>query len=239
LKVPVSLIGPNGWENGLSPEALGQIKTLQIQKRQELGRDEALLEELKKIPESELAQALPTAVPDPLLNSLLEQSALADQNLLAAGKDYGPEHLEAVKARARVEDLRARIKQRTSGILLGLTKRVEAMRAGMARLEAELEEAAVNDAARAEQIRPYLEKRRELEDLTQFRKVLTMKIAAESVTPPTKPEVQIVDRAVTPYRPSAPNRPRAAALILAGLLLDLGGFLMLRGPRSLNPEPRI
>jgi len=135
-----------------------------------------------------------------------------------------------------VEDLRAKIKERTSGIMIGLSKRVEAMKGGMSRLEDELEATALIDRARAEQIRPYMEKRRELEDLERFRQVLRMKIAAESVTAPGMPEVQMVDRAVTPYRPSTPNRPRAAALILAGLLLDLGGFLMLRGQKPLRNE---
>jgi len=42
--------------------------------------------------------ALPTAAPDTLLSSLLEQLNMAEQKLVIVQKDYGQEHPEVIKA---------------------------------------------------------------------------------------------------------------------------------------------
>jgi hypothetical protein len=40
--------------------------------------------------------------------------------------------------------------------------------------------------------------------------------------------VEIMDAAMTPFRPVYPDRPKAAALIVLGILLDFAGLRMMR-----------
>jgi len=130
-----------------------------------------------------------------------------------------------MKASSRVEDLHNKIKERVNGIMLGLDKRVQALKAGLDKLEGEVQEATTNDIARAEQTRPYFEKKRELEDLSRFRQILGMKIASENidVALPKSTMVQIVDPAEEGLRPVRPNKPLNIALgIVIGLVVGVG-----------------
>jgi hypothetical protein len=57
-----------------------------------------------------------------------------------------------------------------------------------------------------------------------------MKIDSEKIDQslPKSMLVEITDQAAVPFRPISPNRPRAAALIILGVLIDLFGLRMLK-----------
>jgi len=225
LKVPDSVANADAPSMLMTAETLRRIESLRIESKYQFGREETLLNELKKLSPDDLVQTLPTAAPDGLLNSLLEQKTLAEQSLLTVRKDYGPEHAETIKASSRVEDLHTKIKDRVNGIMLGLDKRVQALKAGLDKLEGEVLEATTNDIAKAEQTRPYFEKKRELEDLARFRQILGMKIASENidVALPKSTMVQIVDQAEEGLRPVRPNKPLNIALgVVIGLVVGVG-----------------
>ena len=88
-----------------------------------------------------------------------------------------------------------------------------------------------NTNALAEQ--PYWEKKRNLEDMMEFHKLLAAKIAAEESDIATSKfsPVQIVDVAEPPKFPASPNRWLGAALLAIGLFPTLGGFLFLKSSR--------
>jgi uncharacterized protein involved in exopolysaccharide biosynthesis len=93
-----------------------------------------------------------------------------------------------------------------------------------------------NAAARAlaEQEQPYWEKKRDLENMLTFHKLLAVKIAlveSDIATQKFFPLVQIVDIAEPPKFPASPNRWLGAALLAIGLFPTLGGFLFLKSSR--------
>ena len=193
-----------------------------------------------KVGPGEFAQVIPTAFQDSLLSSLLEQVTLADQRLISANQDLGSKNSEVVKITAQVEDLRTKVTNRVQGILLGLDAKLESAKQGLKHLEEAINKATQTDIARAEETRPYFEARRKLDELQRFSQVLYMKVASEQVDQslPKTTAVELVERAVPPIRPISPNRPRAAALMLLGIIFDLAGFRILKGKPELDRIPR-
>jgi uncharacterized protein involved in exopolysaccharide biosynthesis/beta-lactamase regulating signal transducer with metallopeptidase domain len=239
LNIPDSIANSDAPTMLLTAETLHNVERLRIESKAELGRLEALVASLKQLgsnvgPER-LAQAMPSAMPDPLLLSLLEQLNLAQQRLLTVRKEFGEQHLEVVKAKSIVEDLEAKIKVRTGGIMDGLDARIASLRRGLTDLQQEVETAKKEDIELANTSHAYFEAKRNLEELQRFRQLLSMKIASEKieVALPRIGQVEIVDTAIPPLRASTPNRPRATALLMLGLLLEVVGLMLLKDrPRT-------
>ena len=124
--------------------------------------------------------------------------------------------------------------------MLGLEARVLSLSTSLDSFNQGVAQATTNDAVEASRTRPYYEAKRNLQDLQHFRQILDMKIASEKIDgnlPNTRP-VEIVDRAVPPLRPISPNLPRALAVIVVGILLDIAGLLMFNGLPRLESKPR-
>jgi capsular exopolysaccharide synthesis family protein len=209
----------------MSSDTLRRIENLRIESEAQYVGERTLLENLKQFPLEKLVHVLPTAAPDNLLSSYLEQLAMAQQRLIIVRKDYGPDHAEAIKAASQVEDLNHKIKERVEGILVGLTSHVESLKQRLDTFVAEVQKAQSNDLAKVEEARPYFEKKRELEELIRFRQILYMKIASEKIDTelPKTSMVKIVDNAVVGTRPVRPNKPLNIALgIIIGLVVGVG-----------------
>jgi uncharacterized protein involved in exopolysaccharide biosynthesis/Zn-dependent protease with chaperone function len=227
----------------MTADTLRKLEGIRIESKSEYSRQVALLDRLKALgaergPEG-VAQAIPTAAPDVVLNSFLEKLGTLEQQLVGLKKNFGPGHAEVVKCQAMIEDLHNKIKTRVEGIMLGLNARVFALSNSLANLDVEVEKATTNDVARANQSRPYFEAKRNLEELQRFRQILDMKISNEKidVEMPKTMMVQIVDRAVPSLRPASPNLGRALALIVLGVLLDIAGLVLLRGRSQTDSLP--
>lgn len=231
LKIPDAVAMESAPSPRISAEALRKLEALRIETKAELVRQSSLLERLKALKFEDLTQVLPTTVQDSLLTSFLEQQALAEQGRVVRLKDYGPQHAEVVKLNAQLHDLQEKIKNRVAGILLALDGKVASLKDDLENLQQEVEKAVAEDIEKAKQLRPYFEKKRELEEMQRFRQFLTMKIASEQIDQnlPKSTVVEIMDAAVPALRATSPNRPRATALIGLGLLMDLAGLVMVRG----------
>lgn len=209
----------------MSAETLRRLEGLRIESQAEYVRAETMLNKLKELSPDELEQALPTANQDVLLGSFLEQLNLAEQQLITLQKEYGPEHSEVIKVRARVADLQDKVKKRVKGILLGLSARVTSLKEGLDNLTQEVENAKQKDIETAKTSRPYFEAKRRLDDLQRFRQSLNMKIFMEQtdVGLPKTSMVEIVDRAIPGKRPVKPNKPLNIALgVIIGLVVGIG-----------------
>jgi len=244
LNISDAMASAEGPAPLMTADTLRKRESVRIDSKAGYTRDHTLLEQLQSLrkefgPEG-VAQAIPTAAPDSLLISLLEQLNLIEQKLATLRKDFGPEHAEVVKCQAMADDLHAKIKSRVDGIMLGLEARVLSLSNSLDNLNQEVAQAATNDIAQANRTRPYFEAKRNLEELRRFRQVLDMKIANEKIEVafPRTMMVEIVDRAVPALRPVFPNLPRALALIALGVLLDIAGLLMLKGRPQMGSEPR-
>jgi capsular exopolysaccharide synthesis family protein len=172
-----------------------------------------------------LEQVLPTAAPDQKLSSLLEQKNMAEQRLIAVQKDFGDKLAETVKAHELLEDLNRKVSEAVNGIMVGLRVRVDSLQKRVENMKAEVQIAQSNDIVKMEESRPYFEKKRELEELQQLRRILNMRTASEKIDTelPKTAMVQIVNNAVAGTRPVRPNKPLNIALgIIIGLVVGVG-----------------
>jgi len=233
LRVKLNISDQMASGEGPSPlmtaDTLRKLEALRIESKAEYVRQVTLLERLKGLGKElgleNLAQAIPSAVADSLLNSLLEQLTVVEQQLVAREKQYGPLNVEVISSKALVEDLHGKIKSRVSGIMLGLDARVLSLSTSLANLENEVALATTNDIKRANDSRPYFEAKRSLEELQRFRQILDMKIASENIDMelPKTMMVEIVDQATPGLRPVRPNKPLNIALgIIIGLVVGVG-----------------
>lgn len=213
----------------MTSETLRKVEAQRIEQKAELDRQETLLKKLKehldKLGPEGLAQMLPTAVQDGLLQDLLQQLSYADLKLVAASKDYGLEHPEVLKAKEQVQILHQKITERVKGIMNALDARVDGLRTSLANMQKAVEDAQSEDLAKAAESRPYFEKKRELEELQRFRQLLMVKIASEriDVALPRTTMVAIIDKATPALRPAKPNKPLNIALgIIIGLVVGVG-----------------
>jgi capsular exopolysaccharide synthesis family protein len=229
LNVSDAIANGEGPSPLMTAETLRKLESLRIESKAEYVRQSTLLEYLKVLgkdrgPEG-LAQAIPSAAPDPQLSSLLDQLTMAGQRSVVVEKDYGPKSAEVIKAKALVDDLHNRITNRVDGIILGLDARVLSLSNSLANLENEVALATTNDVVRANQTRPYFQAKRELEELQRFRQILDWKIASEKIDVdlPKTMMVEIVDKAVPGLRPVRPNKSLNIALgIIIGLVVGVG-----------------
>src|SRR5205085_3908832 len=128
LQIPDSFVNADTPTMLMSAETLHKIESLRIESKADLDRQETMLNQLKSLNPQQLVQAMPTAVQDPNLNSLLEQLNIAEQGLVIKKKEFGPEHSEIIKTISQIEDLKEKIKNRVDGILFSLDAKVAALR---------------------------------------------------------------------------------------------------------------
>lgn len=243
LNIPDVTASAEGPAPLMTADIMRKLESLRIESKVEYDRQATLLAHLKALrtelgPER-MAQAIPTAVPDTVLSAFLEKRGNAEQQLASLSKEFGPQHSEVIKVQSQIEDLRSKIKDRVDGILLGLNAKVLSLSNSLDNLNQAVSQAATNDVAQASRSQPYFEAKRNLDELQRFRQVLEMKIASEKidVALPKSSLVEIVDRAVPSLRPNSPNLALALALIVLGILLDIGGLLTLKGGSRLGSLP--
>lgn len=223
----ISDLDPSGLSStpSIDAETVRRIQATQIEKKTTLiGREEILLK-LKALPPDELLQVLPRTMQDPILTELINQFNLADQRLATLRKDLGEAHPEFIRAQSQVDDLKQKINKSVAGSMTALETMKASSRAEVAQLDKTLEEAKKTDIERAEKSRTYFDKKRELENLLGFRRILEMKIAAEKIDVqlPKTMMVEIMDRAVAGLRPVRPNKPLNISLgIIIGLVVGVG-----------------
>ena len=225
--------GDGNLVSGSGPE--GKVRALRIEAEAQLTREETLLEGLKLLPPERLPQALPTAVSDALLISLLEQNNLAEQKLLLVQKEFGAQHPEVIKAVSQRDDLLRKTQQRVDGILLGLETKVNSLKQNLERLQKQAASLQETELERIRARRPYLKAKRELEELQRGSETINANLAAalDQMTS-SAGSVEIIEVAMVPIRPGSPNRPRATACILLGILLNVLGLVMLRNKPDLT-----
>jgi uncharacterized protein involved in exopolysaccharide biosynthesis/beta-lactamase regulating signal transducer with metallopeptidase domain len=243
MQIPEAMVNADGPTTLLTAESLRRIEGLRIDSQARLVEQETLLSRLQSLRATleplSMAEVIPSASQDSLLQALLEQSSLVDQNLAAARVEHGPEHPQVIKAAALVDDLHKKIQSRVDAFFLGMQAKVDSLKVGLKTLEDRLAEARSADIKIASLTQPYFQAKRELEEKKQFQHVLYMKLASEKVDASLpRSVVEIVDRAVAPPYPVSPNRPAAGLLILLGFLMGLAGLLLMkRSSVSLTSSP--
>jgi capsular exopolysaccharide synthesis family protein len=210
----------------LESETVRRMEALRIEAKSQYEAEAKLLEQLKSVPRDQLPQVLSAAMrDDPQLTELLQSLNLAEQTLIQLRRDYADEHPTVVTVRKQIEDLKRKITNRVDGLLLGLEVRVASLKERLDSIVAEFEEARRKDIEKVEKSRPYFEKKRELENLIAFQRVLENKLKAEriDVDLPKTAMVTIVEQAQPGLRPVQPKKGLNIALgVIFGLVVGVG-----------------
>jgi succinoglycan biosynthesis transport protein ExoP len=209
----------------LEADTVRRIQAAQLESKQRLIGLETTLQKLNGLPEDELRQVLPRMMQDQILTELISQLNLVEQQLVRNSKDLGPEHPDVIRTRSQVADLKKKIDDGVKAIMTSLETKVASAKAEEEALAKSLEEAKQTDLAKQSASREYFDKKRELESLIGFRRILEMKIASEKIDVelPKTMMVEITDRAVPSLRPVRPNKPLNIFLgIVIGLVVGVG-----------------
>jgi succinoglycan biosynthesis transport protein ExoP len=225
LKIPDSMANGDGPTMLMTAETLRKIAAMRLEDSEQYAKEETLLSSLTNLTKAQLEQALPGAVPDTLLSTLLQDRLAAQQRQVTLMKEFGAENPEIIKVNSLLEDLNRQVSDRVDGILLGLSEKVNSLKKGLEKIELEEKNALSNDIATARTSQPYFDAKHKLEELTRFSQALSMKIASESIeaAQPKGTMVELMDPAMPGNRPVRPNKPLNIALgIIIGLVVGVG-----------------
>jgi uncharacterized protein involved in exopolysaccharide biosynthesis len=208
----------------MEPDTLHRFQTQLAESSTRANELRLSLAKLKSLTKDELKQVLPRTRPDPLLTELISQLNVAELTLVGLEKTNSPDHPQYVRVHDQVTALNKKVDESVAGAMTALANQLEVAEEGVAMMRKQLEEAKRNDIAKAETSRPYYDKKRELEELTSFARILDTKLASEKIEMalPKNSLVELMDRAVAGLRPVRPNKPlNIACGVVGGLLLAL------------------
>jgi beta-lactamase regulating signal transducer with metallopeptidase domain len=154
-----------------------QLETLRVEAMAEFTRVDTLYSYLTNLPRSELKKAIPTVVPDSVLSGLQSRQAEAEQKLAELTESYGKEHPDVKRTRSLLETINRQIEERFEGLVAGLRAKRESEKAALGILQT-YQQKSIETAI---QRRPYLQARRDLENLQYIREKLIMRIMQEKI----------------------------------------------------------
>ncbi|HWF19283.1 MAG TPA: Wzz/FepE/Etk N-terminal domain-containing protein, partial [Verrucomicrobiae bacterium] len=223
----VEMGDPNATGAGASidPINVQHYNSIKIEAETSYVKEEKVLSKLKDLSPEELRQTIPTAAPDSILGTLLQDLNSAEDQLVTMRSDYGDQHPQVLRLMKLRDRLNHDIDERVSGILKGMEAKVAAAKAVVQYTEDKLYEAKTNDIARAEIGRPYYMAKVDLERLRKFRDVLALRTFQETVDikMPKTMMVDLIEHAEAGARPVRPNKPLNIFLgIVIGLVVGVG-----------------
>jgi uncharacterized protein involved in exopolysaccharide biosynthesis len=210
---------------------------------------ESQLNQLKAMGPIRLRDTLPTVTEDVMLSDLLNKLHQAQQTYVTLTNDYALTDLHVTRVQSTKDELNDEIDHLVAGIMAGLDSEVAAKRAAVDSLQASVAELVQKKESNSKPTRenqPYFEAKRNLEQLMDFQKLLTAKIASEKLESEfsTTSLVQITDLAMPGHYPVRPNKPlnimlgTIAGLFLGGVCGSLAALMAQRlGRRS--PKPAV
>jgi polysaccharide biosynthesis transport protein len=215
-------VGPG---SSLDPINVQHYNSVKIEAETSYVKEETVLSKLKELSPEELRQAIPTAAPDGILGTLLQNLNQTEDELVTMRSDYGEQHPQVVRLMKLRDQLNHDIDERVSGILKGMETKVAAAKAVAQNADDKLFDAKTNDIARAETGRPYYIAKADLDRLRKFRDLLQVRTFQENVEimMPKSTMVEVIEHAEPGSRPVRPNKPLNIFLgIVIGLVVGVG-----------------
>jgi capsular exopolysaccharide synthesis family protein len=209
----------------LEPETVRGIEHERISLEARASSFETLYNELKSKSLQQLAQAIPTAVPDTELTQLLRDFNMTETSYTRLIQEYGPEDTKVKQAVAMMTTVRTQLQARVEGVLNGLHAQVASQRASSTALSNQVQAAKEKDAIMTEKYRPYFLAKKDLETQEKIRETLQLRILQESIDAalPKSTMVTVTDQAEASLKPVRPNIPLNIALgVVVGLLMGFG-----------------
>jgi capsular exopolysaccharide synthesis family protein len=221
----ISDVGDSYSAQTLEPETVRLMERERSTAEAMAARFEALFNELGSKNEMELAQAIPTAVPDTELTQLLRDLNVSETQYSRMVQEYGPEHPSVKQYSAMISTVRTQISKRVKGVFAGLAAQVASQHALANALSNRVQEAKLKDAEMTEKYRPYFLAKKHLETQQRIRETIMLRILQESVDAalPKTSVVNVIDGAEASVRPVRPNIPLNIALgVVVGLMMGFG-----------------
>jgi len=221
----ISDIGDSFYQTTTEPEAVRAIDKDRVQAEEVYTYHNTLLQELKKLPRSELRNAIPTAFADEHLSQRLTELSKAEQQYATLYNDYGDDHPDVKRLKDLLAKLNQQIEERIDGILKGLEVKVAAAKEQVVELKDKVEKAKREDTSTRKRYAPYFQSKRTLENKQRILDTIYMRVLAEKVDQqiPKGSSVIIVDEATMENKPVRPNIPLNISLgVIVGLIMGFG-----------------
>ena len=166
----------NNGNESLDTDTIRMIERERVNHHAAAARSETLLKELRSKTGPQLAQAIPTAIPDVELVQLIRDLNSAETQYSKLTQEFGPESSSVRQVDVVRATVTKQIDARVEGILAGLQAQVAANMASAASLSNLVQTAKIKDAKLNERIRPYLMAKRDLEMMERLREALLLKL---------------------------------------------------------------
>ena len=172
-----------------------------------------------------MRDVLPGFQPDSELSSLIGELNAADQKYVSQINDLGPSHPQIQAVNDLRELLNKKIDARVGGILKGLETQVSTAKSELDSIGKAVEDARLIDQDKLTKTRPYFDKKRELEELNDLRRLITRKKNIEEVDLklPKSEQVVIIEKALASPTAVKPNKTLNIILgVVIGLIVGVG-----------------
>ncbi len=196
-----------------------------FEKDQAYKKQKEVFEKLSAIDIVALRDVLPGFQPDSELSSLIGELNAADQKYVSQINDLGPSHPQIQAVNDLRELLNKKIDARVGGILKGLETQVSTAKSELDSIGKAVEDARLIDQDKLTKTRPYFDKKRELEELNDLRRLITRKKNIEEVDLklPKSEQVVIIEKALASTKAVKPNKTLNIILgVVIGLIVGVG-----------------
>jgi uncharacterized protein involved in exopolysaccharide biosynthesis len=184
-KAGISEAEASGADSSIEPVTLRKLEQLRLEAVAQHSQARALYDFLRDLPRASLLKTLPTASPDPLFSTLMEQKSAAEQKLAQLMVSYSEQHPDVRATRTLLKQIGQQIDDRLDGTLASLKGKTESCQARMDQLEKEVETVKKRSVeaslSRTISHRPYLKARRELKAMETFRDRLWLRLQEQRV----------------------------------------------------------
>lgn len=173
----------------------------------------------------ELRDVLPGFQPDPTLTELINELNAADQHYTSLANELGPSHPDIKRVNEQRALLEDKINARVKGILKLLETQMATAKAELDSSDAAVEAAKKIDLEKLTKSRPYFDKKREVEDMQDYRRLLLRKINVEKtdLSLPRSAQVEIIETAMPDVKPVRPKKTLNIVLgVVIGLVVGIG-----------------
>ena len=173
----------SGFVMTLEPETLRRLEAVRIEASSLSAKWGTLYQQLKNLPRDELAKAMPTAFPDPLLADLLSKQAMTEQQLTTSRQDLTDENIEVRRLNGLHETITKQIEARLDGVLQGLKTQLAMAEAQYKDVDEQIHAIKIKEAEKEKEQKydPYVAMKRNLETQKMRRQAMMMKLAAEAI----------------------------------------------------------
>jgi polysaccharide biosynthesis transport protein len=225
LNIPDSMANASAAAPSYTADAFKELSSLKVSREADYSQQASLLASLQKMSREDQRKALPRALTDTQLNSLLQELDLAEQNVIKLEIDYAKDAPKLINAQKAVTDLNRKIDDCVDGTLLGLKAKVDSEKSFVDTLATQMENAKQADIEMAQKSAPYFTAKEQLDNAKHWREIIAMKQGQERVDQelPKARMVSIMDTAIVQNKAVRPNKPLNIVLgVVFGLVVGVG-----------------